>query len=168
MQCNAMQCNASQCNASQFNSYQVNSIGIRIAGSIASFRQQAGRAGRREQQSMSIYVAFDGPMDQYFMRNPRSLFDKPIEAAHVPPPSPPGHTHKNTHCTTTHIGSQMPTSVPLPPPPPQTHGMTKPLTLAQENVKKVAHTHTLAWQGLNPRLHLGITRSSPPPSRSIG
>jgi len=32
---------------------------------------------------MSIYVAFDGPMDQYFMRYPRTLFDKPIEAAHV-------------------------------------------------------------------------------------
>ena len=52
-------------------------------GSIASFRQQAGRAGRREQQSMSIYVAFDGPLDQYFMTFPRNLFDKPIEGAHV-------------------------------------------------------------------------------------
>ena len=56
---------------------------LNSAGSIASFRQQAGRAGRREQQSMSIYVAFDGPLDQYFMTYPRNLFDKPVEAAHV-------------------------------------------------------------------------------------
>lgn len=34
---------------------------------------------------MSIYVAFDGPMDQYFMTHPRHLFDKPIEAVHVSP-----------------------------------------------------------------------------------
>ena len=34
---------------------------------------------------MSIYVAFDGPLDQYFMTYPRQLFDKPIEAAHVSP-----------------------------------------------------------------------------------
>ena len=58
---------------------------VHCAGSIASFRQQAGRAGRREQQSMSIYVAFDGPLDQYFMTYPRQLFDRPIEAAHVGP-----------------------------------------------------------------------------------
>ncbi len=32
---------------------------------------------------MSIYVAFDGPLDQYFMTYPRNLFDKPVEAAHV-------------------------------------------------------------------------------------
>ena len=34
---------------------------------------------------MSIYVAFDGPLDQYFMTYPRQLFDRPIEAAHVGP-----------------------------------------------------------------------------------
>ena len=37
---------------------------------------------------MSIYVAFDGPMDQYFMGHPRALFDKPIEATHVTPRTP--------------------------------------------------------------------------------
>ena len=58
-------------------------LNVPYTGSIASFRQQAGRAGRREQQSMSIYVAFDGPLDQYFMTFPRNLFDKPIEGAHV-------------------------------------------------------------------------------------
>ena len=44
---------------------------------------QAGRAGRREQASASIYIAFDGPLDQYFMTNPRGLFERPIESAQV-------------------------------------------------------------------------------------
>lgn len=44
---------------------------------------QAGRAGRREQPSLSIYVGFDGPLDQHFMRHPHELFSKPVEAAQV-------------------------------------------------------------------------------------
>jgi ATP-dependent helicase YprA (DUF1998 family) len=47
-------------------------------------RQQAGRAGRREQPSMAIYVAFDGPLDQHFMRKPEDLFERKIESAQVP------------------------------------------------------------------------------------
>lgn len=54
-------------------------------GSIASMRQQSGRAGRREQPSMAIYVAFEGPMDQHFMNHPEDLFGKPIESAQVHP-----------------------------------------------------------------------------------
>ena len=46
-------------------------------------RQQAGRAGRREQDSMAIYVAFDGPLDQHFMAHPEDLLGKPIENAQV-------------------------------------------------------------------------------------
>lgn len=53
------------------------------AGSVSSLWQQAGRAGRREQASTSIYLAFDGPLDQYFMTNPAHLFGRPIEKAHV-------------------------------------------------------------------------------------
>eukprot|EP00798_Chlamydomonas_sp_ICE-L_P008044 gene8044-1278_t len=50
-------------------------------GSIASLRQQAGRAGRREQPSLSLYVAFDGPLDQYFMSHPKELFALSTESA---------------------------------------------------------------------------------------
>ena len=32
---------------------------------------------------MSIYIAFDGPLDQYFMRYPDKLFGRPIENAMV-------------------------------------------------------------------------------------
>ena len=52
-------------------------------GCVASLWQQAGRAGRRRQESCGIMVAFDGPLDQYFMRQPAKLFGRPIEAAHI-------------------------------------------------------------------------------------
>lgn len=52
-------------------------------GSIASLWQQAGRAGRREQPSIGIYVGWDGPLDQYFLTNPSNLFSRPIESAMV-------------------------------------------------------------------------------------
>lgn len=42
-------------------------------------------AGRREQTSLSIYVAFDGPLDQHFMRNPHKLFSRAIETPRVDP-----------------------------------------------------------------------------------
>ncbi len=44
---------------------------------------QAGRAGRREQASLALYVAFDGPLDQFFMRRPAELFGRPVERAMV-------------------------------------------------------------------------------------
>nr|XP_048319856.1 uncharacterized ATP-dependent helicase YprA isoform X5 [Ziziphus jujuba var. spinosa] len=52
-------------------------------GSIASLWQQAGRAGRRETPSLAVYVAFDGPLDQHFMKFPRKLFGSPIECCHI-------------------------------------------------------------------------------------
>ncbi|KAL5539552.1 hypothetical protein UlMin_045285 [Ulmus minor] len=52
-------------------------------GSIASLWQQAGRAGRRERPSLAVYVAFESPLDQYFMNNPRKLFGSPIECCHI-------------------------------------------------------------------------------------
>ncbi|GJP39287.1 hypothetical protein CLOM_g23675 [Closterium sp. NIES-68] len=54
-------------------------IHLGFQGSTASLWQQAGRAGRREKASLSIYVAFDGPLDQYFMAVPSRLFARPIE-----------------------------------------------------------------------------------------
>ncbi|CAA0820868.1 Unknown protein [Striga hermonthica] len=54
-------------------------------GSIASLWQQAGRSGRRENPSLAIYVAFEGPLDQYFMKFPYKLFRGPIECCHVDP-----------------------------------------------------------------------------------
>lgn len=52
-------------------------------GSIASLWQQAGRSGRRERPSLSVYVAFEGPLDQYFVKFPQKLFKSPIECCHL-------------------------------------------------------------------------------------
>ncbi|KAM0922315.1 hypothetical protein ACQ4PT_006253 [Festuca glaucescens] len=52
-------------------------------GSVASLWQQAGRSGRRAKQSLAIYVAFEGPLDQYFMKSPHKLFGRSIEHCQV-------------------------------------------------------------------------------------
>ncbi|XP_026381093.1 uncharacterized protein LOC113275747 isoform X3 [Papaver somniferum] len=52
-------------------------------GSVSSLWQQAGRSGRRERPSLAVYVAFEGPLDQYFMKSPQKLFRRPIECCHV-------------------------------------------------------------------------------------
>ncbi|XP_057517360.1 uncharacterized protein LOC130798412 isoform X2 [Amaranthus tricolor] len=57
-------------------------------GSIASLRQQAGRSGRRGKPSLAVYVAFEGPLDQYFMKFPLKLFQSPVECCHVDAQNP--------------------------------------------------------------------------------
>lgn len=56
--------------------------------------QQAGRSGRRGKPSLSIYVAFEGPLDQYFMKFPNKLFRGPIECCHVDPNNEQVSLHK--------------------------------------------------------------------------
>lgn len=48
-------------------------------GTIASFRQQIGRAGRSAQQSLALLVAGDDALDQWYAAHPRELFDRPAE-----------------------------------------------------------------------------------------
>ncbi|RDB21503.1 ATP-dependent helicase hrq1 [Hypsizygus marmoreus] len=43
---------------------------------IASFRQQAGRAGRRSRDSLAVFVADALPIDQHYVENPQELFEK--------------------------------------------------------------------------------------------
>ncbi|EEI28219.1 DEAD/DEAH box helicase [Corynebacterium glucuronolyticum] len=57
-------------------------------GTIASFTQQAGRAGRRGQGALSVFVARDEPMDQYLVHHPEALLDKPIERFAFNPANP--------------------------------------------------------------------------------
>ncbi|KAI5466566.1 hypothetical protein BGZ63DRAFT_345598 [Mariannaea sp. PMI_226] len=44
---------------------------------IANLRQQSGRAGRRNKDSLSILVGDGFPTDQHYMQNPGELFTKP-------------------------------------------------------------------------------------------
>jgi len=50
-------------------------------GTIISTWQQAGRSGRGTDDSIVVLLAFQNPLDQYFMKNPDFLFDHPHENA---------------------------------------------------------------------------------------
>ncbi len=57
-------------------------------GTRASMWQQAGRAGRRDSDSLAMLVAQDDPLDQFLVHHPEDLFDKPPEAAVIDPTNP--------------------------------------------------------------------------------
>lgn len=50
-------------------------------GTIISTWQQAGRAGRGTEDALITLVAFENPLDQYFMKHPEKFFGKPHEHA---------------------------------------------------------------------------------------
>jgi DEAD/DEAH box helicase domain-containing protein len=50
---------------------------------IANLRQQSGRAGRRNKDSLSVLVGDCFPTDQYYMSNPDEIFTKPNSALQV-------------------------------------------------------------------------------------
>jgi len=54
-------------------------------GTIASTRQQIGRAGRGSDPSLAVLVASQNPLDQYLIHHPEFLFDRSPERALVDP-----------------------------------------------------------------------------------
>ncbi|AKK07719.1 DEAD/DEAH box helicase [Corynebacterium testudinoris] len=57
-------------------------------GTVASFWQQAGRAGRRGQGSLVVLVARDEPMDTYLVHHPDALLGRPVENSVFNPHNP--------------------------------------------------------------------------------
>jgi DEAD/DEAH box helicase domain-containing protein len=57
-------------------------------GTIASFRQQAGRAGRSLRESLAVLIGGQDALDQYYMAHPEELFGRSAEAAVVNPDNP--------------------------------------------------------------------------------
>jgi DEAD/DEAH box helicase domain-containing protein len=55
-------------------------ISVGFPGTVASLRQQWGRAGRRA-HGLAILVASEDALDQYFMREPPALLERRVEAA---------------------------------------------------------------------------------------
>jgi DEAD/DEAH box helicase domain-containing protein len=55
-------------------------ISVGFPGTVASLRQQWGRAGRRE-AGLAVLVASEDALDQFFMREPETLLDRSVEAA---------------------------------------------------------------------------------------
>jgi DEAD/DEAH box helicase domain-containing protein len=54
-------------------------------GTVASFWQRAGRAGRREEESLAVLVASADPLDQFLMAHPEFLLDRSPEHARINP-----------------------------------------------------------------------------------
>jgi DEAD/DEAH box helicase domain-containing protein len=55
-------------------------ISVGFPGTVASLRQQWGRAGRRG-HGLAVMVASEDALDQYFMREPQTLLGRRVEAA---------------------------------------------------------------------------------------
>jgi DEAD/DEAH box helicase domain-containing protein len=55
-------------------------ISVGFPGTVASLRQQWGRAGRRG-HGLAVLVASEDALDQYFMREPETLLSRRVEAA---------------------------------------------------------------------------------------
>jgi DEAD/DEAH box helicase domain-containing protein len=55
-------------------------ISVGFPGTVASLRQQWGRAGRRG-HGLAVLIASEDALDQYFMREPESLLGRRVEAA---------------------------------------------------------------------------------------
>jgi len=95
------------------------SVLVGFPGTIASLWQQAGRAGRGARHSLSVLVALDNPLDQYYMRHPRDLFGRPHEHALIDPANPYV-LEQHLPCAAQEIplstGSEDGQLAPLPPP----------------------------------------------------
>jgi len=76
------------------------SIVVGYPGTLASFYQQSGRAGRKEQDSVVFLIGLDTSINQYIMSHPEYIFDRCIETAVIEPENPfvvTGHLRCATH-----------------------------------------------------------------------
>jgi DEAD/DEAH box helicase domain-containing protein len=62
-------------------------ISVGFPGTVASLRQQWGRAGRRG-HGLAVLIASEDALDQYFMREPETLLERRVEAAILDPANP--------------------------------------------------------------------------------
>jgi DEAD/DEAH box helicase domain-containing protein len=61
---------------------------VNYPGTIASSWQQAGRSGRRQDESLAVLLAGNDPVDQYLLRHPQYFFAQSPEHAVVDPNNP--------------------------------------------------------------------------------
>ncbi len=75
------------------------SIAVGFPGTVASLRQQWGRAGRRG-EGLALYVPSADGLDRFFARHPEALLGRAVEAAVLDPESPQiriGHLRAAAH-----------------------------------------------------------------------
>ena len=58
---------------------------VGFPGTFASFWQQAGRAGRKSEESLIVFIASNEPVEQYLLRHPEYLFGQSPESAVIDP-----------------------------------------------------------------------------------
>ncbi len=63
-------------------------IVVGYPGTLASFFQQTGRAGRGEREALAVLVGLDTAVNQYIMTNPEYIFGRPIEEAVIDADNP--------------------------------------------------------------------------------
>ena len=64
------------------------SILVGYPGTLASFFQQSGRAGRRDRDALVVLVGLDTSINQYVMSHPEYIFGRAIEQAVLDPDNP--------------------------------------------------------------------------------
>ena len=82
------------------------SIAVGFPGTVASLRQQWGRAGRRG-EGLALYVPTADGLDRFFARHPEALLRRGVEAAVLDPESPQirlGHLRAAAHETPLSVG----------------------------------------------------------------
>ncbi|SDX13183.1 DEAD/DEAH box helicase domain-containing protein [Amycolatopsis xylanica] len=57
-------------------------------GTLASFWQQSGRAGRSGDSALVVFVARDDPLDTYLVHHPAAILERPVETAVLDPANP--------------------------------------------------------------------------------
>jgi DEAD/DEAH box helicase domain-containing protein len=57
-------------------------------GSVSSFWQQAGRAGRGTKDAVTVYIAGDNPLEQYLLEHPQRILDGKSESVTIQPSNP--------------------------------------------------------------------------------
>ena len=75
-------------------------IVVGYPGTLASFFQQSGRAGRKERDSLVVLIGLDTAVNQYVMSHPEYLFDRALEQGVVDKDNPfviTGHLRCATH-----------------------------------------------------------------------
>jgi len=63
-------------------------IVVGYPGTLASFLQQSGRAGRRERDALVVLIGLDTAVNQYVMSHPEYIFGRPVEQAVVDADNP--------------------------------------------------------------------------------